>query len=238
MIYSECLLLPIASHCAPLREVCLHLLYAISFGICRRQQDLPFASSSPGQTNATSSAPPHTSCAPAPKRLCPSGPPGPFLRSCSSACHPHLVLAYGLISAQGQDVAFAFIRSMSFLQPAPVSLNSSPVLPSVDCSSQFGVICQRCVPSSRWLIRTILILRDGTAHRLPVGLRTLNTEFEPGSLANFPTSPLIQFVSHQFGYEDAMGSHAKGLAKVKVNKPPCFPLIYRASPFTTEGIRE
>lgn len=68
-----------------------------------------------------------------------------------------------------------------------------------------------------------MILRDGTAHRLPVGLCTPKTVFEPGSLANFPTNPLIQFVSHHFGYEDAMESCAKGLAKVKVNKPPCSP---------------
>lgn len=118
----------------------------------------------------------------------------PQVPSCDVALRPvtpHLVLASGLIPPQGQDVAFAFTRSMSFLQPAPVSLNSTPVLPSTSFSSQFGVICQRSVPSSRWLIRAILILRGGTAHRLPVGLCTPKTAFEPGSLASFPAGLLI-----------------------------------------------
>lgn len=35
-----------------------------------------------------------------------------------------------------------------------------------------------------------------------------------------------------------MGSRAKGLAKVEVNKCPCFPLVHRASPFITHGIQE
>lgn len=35
-----------------------------------------------------------------------------------------------------------------------------------------------------------------------------------------------------------MESCAKGLAKVKVNKPPCLPLIHRASPFITEASQE
>lgn len=69
---------PVASHCAPLRSAWLRLLCTLPFGICRQQQDLPFAFSSPGRTNAAPSTSTHTSCVPAPKHLGPSGPPGPF----------------------------------------------------------------------------------------------------------------------------------------------------------------
>lgn len=74
IIHSEFLMFPVASHCAPLRRACLCLLCALPFGICRQQQDLPFAFSSPGWTNANPSTSPHTLCAVAPKHLGPSGP--------------------------------------------------------------------------------------------------------------------------------------------------------------------
>lgn len=117
------------------------------------------------------------------------------------------------------------------LQPAKLPLKSSPALQHIKCIPQFSF---KCALTSSFKLLKKLSYSIGISiqpQRMPLAIGhpfvSLITTFKYNSLAWFHClcHLLIKLISHQLGYNNSVGNHARSPAKGKVNNIHCASLV-------------
>ncbi|XP_048790014.1 uncharacterized protein LOC125688256 [Lagopus muta] len=160
----------------------------------------------------------------------------------------------GVLPAQMQNLALCRVEPHQVhpspaLQPVEVPLNGIPSFHRINRTTQLGVVSKLAEGALNSLIDVInkdvkehrsqdRPLGDTTCYRPPPGHRAidhhpLSAAFQP--IAYPSGRPPIKSTSLQFGDEDVVGDHVKGLAQVQVNDIGRLPFVHQCRHSIIEG---